>query len=88
MLNDVKLNSMSAKQIRIIGMQALEEKLGVEGTIRFLERFDNGGSGDYTKEKYDVPEENYDNLVHMRIWFPNKMIKMFEWGNLNGKRKI
>ena len=47
-----KFNNMSDDQIRAIGMEALRSELGVVGTIRFLEQFDNGGYGDYTKEKY------------------------------------
>ena len=31
---------------------ALKEALGVTGTLKFLEQFDNGGYGDYTAEKY------------------------------------
>lgn len=50
-MNDVKI--LSASQIRKDGLQALEEKLGVVGTIRFLQQLDNGGKGDYTKEKYE-----------------------------------
>ena len=50
-MNDFKI--ASASQIRKDGLQALEEKLGVVGTIRFLQQFDNGGNGDYTKEKYE-----------------------------------
>ena len=38
-------------------MQALEERLGIVGTMRFLQLFDNGGSGDYTKEKYEKEDE-------------------------------
>lgn len=34
------------------GLAALKDTLGVTGTIRFLEQFDHGGSGDYTAEKY------------------------------------
>lgn len=30
----------------------LRESLGVTGTLEYLEQFDNGGSGDYTAEKY------------------------------------
>ena len=48
----VKLDILSDNQIQVKGIEALREKLGVVGTLKFLEQFDNGGSGDYTKEKY------------------------------------
>ena len=57
MLKDIKINHLSESEIRKIGLQALEEKLGVVGTIRFLQQFDNGGSGDYTKEKYEKDDD-------------------------------
>lgn len=53
----VKIEGMSEKQLLEEGLQALEERLGIVGTIRFLQQFDNGGSGDYTKEKYDKENE-------------------------------
>lgn len=28
------------------------------GTLRLLEQIDNGGEGDYTKEKYDEDDKN------------------------------
>jgi hypothetical protein len=39
------------------GISALKEALGVTDTIRFLEQFDHGGFGDYTKEKYEQEEK-------------------------------
>ena len=47
------------KQLYEEGMQALHERLGVAGTIRFLQLFDYGGSGDYTKEKYEKEDEEF-----------------------------
>lgn len=38
------------------GINALKTALGVTGTLKFLEQFDNGGSGDYTAEKYEHEE--------------------------------
>ena len=52
-MDKVKIDGMSEKQLFKEGLQALEERLGVVGTIRFLQLFDNGGNGDYTKEKYE-----------------------------------
>ena len=53
----VKMDIISDSQLNEIGIQALNAKLGVTGTLRFLEQFDNGGSGNYTKEKYDQIDE-------------------------------
>lgn len=52
-MTNVRMKNVSTYQIRTDGLQALEEKLGIVGAIRFLQQFDNGGNGDYTKEKYD-----------------------------------
>lgn len=52
MNTSVKMNVMSESQIQVIGIKALKDKLGVTGTLKFLEQFDNGGYGDYTQEKY------------------------------------
>ena len=51
------MNVIPDSQVNEIGIQALNAKLGVTGTLRFLEQFDNGGSGDYTKEKYDQEDK-------------------------------
>ena len=47
-----KLDVMSNAEVQQTGLDALKEKLGITGMIRFLEQFDQGGSGDYTAEKY------------------------------------
>ena len=47
-----RLNIMSSTEIQRNGMAALKEALGVTGTLKFLEQFDNGGYGNYTAEKY------------------------------------
>jgi len=39
-------------------MRLLRERLGVVETLKYLEQFDGGGYGDYTKEKYLVEEKN------------------------------
>lgn len=45
-----KLDIVNDVQIQKKGLAALKDTLGVTGTIRFLEQFDHGGSGDYTAE--------------------------------------
>ncbi|MCC8046822.1 MAG: hypothetical protein LIP12_15290 [Clostridiales bacterium] len=47
-----RLNIKTNAEIQKNGLSALQEKLGVTGTIRFLEQYDHGGEGDYTAEKY------------------------------------
>lgn len=46
------------------GLNALKNALGVTGTIKFLEQFDNGGFGDYTAEKYvnEEPEPSNEEI--------------------------
>lgn len=53
MITTEKINKIPDRQIQIKGITALKDALGVTGTLRFLEQFDNGGNGDYTKEKYN-----------------------------------
>ena len=47
-----KLDITNQAEIQRNGLAALKDALGVTATIRFLEQFDKGGSGDYTAEKY------------------------------------
>ena len=47
-----KLDITNPAEIQRNGLAALKDALGVTATIRFLEQFDKGGSGDYTAEKY------------------------------------
>lgn len=47
-----RLNIKTDAEIQKNGLIALQEKLGVTGTIRFLEQYDHGGEDDYTAEKY------------------------------------
>lgn len=54
-------NIINNNEIQKNGLNALKASLGVVGTLRFLEQFDNGGSGDYTAEKYLSEEPELDN---------------------------
>lgn len=69
MNNTIKINAMTESQIQAIGINALKEKLGVVGTLRFLEHYDNGGSGDYTAEKYKHSDS---------VSTKEEILKMFE----------
>ncbi len=42
-------------EVKKRGDAALIESLGVTGFARYMELFDNGGSGDYTAEKQGMP---------------------------------
>ncbi|MGV8121495.1 MAG: hypothetical protein AB2L14_17175 [Candidatus Xenobiia bacterium LiM19] len=46
----MKKKIMSLDEIRTVGTQALYERLGPVGMVRFLQQFDTG-SGDYTEER-------------------------------------
>ncbi len=60
-------NVISNNEIQTMGLNALRETLGVVGTLKFLEQFDNGGAGDYTAEKYlkDQPEPTDEEIRRM-----------------------
>jgi len=51
-----RLNVNNSVEIQKNGLEALRQALGITGTIKFLEQFDNGGSGDYTRAKYENEE--------------------------------
>ncbi len=52
-----KLDVADYAEIQKNGLAALKDALGVTGAVRFLEQFDNGGSGDYTAEKYRTEDQ-------------------------------
>ena len=49
-------------QIRDEGFTALMKAPGPEDTIRFINSYDQG-SGNYTEEKYQRPDEDFDTVV-------------------------
>ena len=51
-----RLNITTNSELQRNGINALKNALGVTGTLKFLEQFDHGGSGDYTSEKYTHDE--------------------------------
>jgi len=51
-----RLDVTNTTELQKNGINALKNALGVTGTLKFLEQFDNGGSGDYTAEKYEHEE--------------------------------
>lgn len=56
---------MKQSDIRRTGTEALVKALGPLGMARYLEEYDKGGSGDYTKEKYAQPEYSIDEIVQI-----------------------
>jgi hypothetical protein len=47
----VEVKDMTPKEIRLAGLNALTQNLGVVGMIRFLQDTDKG-QGDYTKDRH------------------------------------
>ena len=57
------LNVNNPSAVRAAGLQALKEALGPVGAVKFLQQFDHGGSGDYTKEKYERPDVSIEEVL-------------------------
>lgn len=58
----MNININSPMDVRNAGMQALVVALGPVGCARFIQQFDNG-YGNYTKEKYQIPDTPMDDLI-------------------------
>ncbi len=56
---------MDYNTIQTKGTEVLLRELGLVGMVRYLEQYDNGGTGDYTKEKYNMPEMTIDQIMEM-----------------------
>ena len=52
-------------EIRRVGTEALIKALGPIGMARYLEEYDNGGTGDYTQEKYEQPDLSVEDILNM-----------------------
>jgi len=61
------MNNANNNEIQRKWLSTLRDALGVTGTLKFLEQFDQGGSGDYTAEKYlnDEPEPTDEEIRKM-----------------------
>ena len=53
-------------EIRRLGTEALVKALGPVGMARYLEEYDDGGKGDYTKEKYGQPDYSIEEILAVR----------------------
>lgn len=52
--------------IRRTGTEALLKALGPIGMARYLEEFDSGGTGDYTKDKYEQPDYTIQEILALK----------------------
>ena len=52
-----RLNVSNSAEIQKNGLETLRQALGITGTIKFLEQFDHGGSGDYKRERDENEEQ-------------------------------
>lgn len=59
-------NTVKASKIRKAGTEALIKALGPVGMAKYLEEYDNGGQGDYTKEKYEQPDYSIEEILAMK----------------------
>ena len=57
---------VKVSEIRRLGTEALVKALGPVGMARYLEEYDNGGQGDYTKEKYEESDYSIDEILAMK----------------------
>lgn len=56
---------IKSSEVRRLGTEALIKALGPVGIARYLEEYDNGGEGDYTKEKYNQPDYSIADILEM-----------------------
>ena len=56
------LNPDSPATIRALGLRALKDALGPVGMARFMQQCEEG-YGDYTAEKYNMPDEDMKILI-------------------------
>lgn len=63
---DQTMKIVKFSEIRKLGTEALVKALGPIGMARYLEGYDNGGRGDYTKEKYEEPDYSIDDILSMK----------------------
>ena len=55
------LNVNDLRAVREAGLKALQEALGPIGFVRFMQQYENG-YGDYTKEKYEMPDLTFEEI--------------------------
>ncbi len=57
---------VKVSEIRRLGTEALVKALGPIGMAKYLEEYDNGGTGDYTKEKYEQADYSINEILSMK----------------------
>lgn len=60
------MNIVKESEIRRAGTEALLKALGPVGMARYLEEYDEGGKGDYTREKYEQPDYSIEEILAMK----------------------
>jgi hypothetical protein len=55
------LNTNNPLEIRMIGIKALKDALGLVGMVKFMQQYDPG-YGDYTKERLEEPDLGLDEI--------------------------
>lgn len=60
------MNIVKESEIRRVGTEALLKALGPVGMARYLEEYDEGGKGDYTREKYEQPDYSIEEILAMK----------------------
>ena len=76
---EAPINIYNPKAIREAGLKALNDALGPVGAARFMQQFEDG-HGDYSKEKYDLPDESFDEI--------EAKLKAFKEGSEKAKAKV
>ena len=72
------LNVNNPQAVRAAGLRALKEALGPVGAVKFLQQFDHGGSGDYTKEKYERTDISLEDILGEFQECPNPNSVVFQ----------
>ena len=57
----LNVNLSNPIEIRNVGIKALQEALGLVGTVKFMQQYDIGYV-DYTKEKQEQPDISLDEI--------------------------
>lgn len=63
-MNEI-IKLMDYNTIQTKGTEELFRELCPVGMVRYLVQYDNGGTGDYTKEKYSMPEMTINQIMEM-----------------------
>ena len=62
MSRQTAVNLNNPAEVRRAGLTALNKELGPAGMTIFLQQFESG-YGDYTKEKYEIPDTPMEELA-------------------------